>query len=359
MSGVRVDCTELGFITVENWEGLRQPYTPPPPWMPPPPQPPPAPQRPAAVQLSAAQLGALSFGVALAGTLALLAAALAVRQLRRRAPRAEGAALEAVVMADSDSARLLPIIPPTRMRRSREGAEGAAGRVAEAEAEAFHVFLSYRRADAVVIGAVCDKLRLCGLRVFKDVDGLLAGQPFDAALIHAMRGAPVFAPVVTLASVQRLASSTGDVPDIFLAELLVALCLRETGEVRLIHPLLLGFQTKAAWISLVDEPAYDAALAALPDAPSAATVALVETALRRAGAPPMPQHMAALSVREVLLGRAAGASSAGGPAVAGVLSDAPFALACTPDDLGLYIVGHYVPPIWDAVHDAKQRPQRA
>jgi hypothetical protein len=61
----------------------------------------------------------------------------------------------------------------------------------------------------------------------------------------------------------------------------------------------------------------------------------------------MPPHIAALSVREVLLG------SAAAPAATGVLS-APFALACTTADLGLYVSRQYAPPMWDAV-GRKQR----
>ena len=60
VSGVRVDRCPTDTV-VENYAGLRQPFTPPPnspPWQPPPPPPL---QRPAAVR-SAAQLGAASFG---------------------------------------------------------------------------------------------------------------------------------------------------------------------------------------------------------------------------------------------------------------------------------------------------------
>ena len=156
-----------------------------------------------------------------------------------------------------------------------------------------------------------------------------------------MRGAPVFAPVFMLASLQRLGAAAAQC-DAFLDELLVALCLRDAGDVSLICPLLVGPETGTGWASLLEQPAYEAALAALPDAASASTVALVDSALRRAGAAPMPPHIAALTVREVLLGRTAT------PAVPGVLGNAPFALACATSDLGLYIAGQYVPPIWNA-----------
>ena len=213
------------------------------------------------------------------------------------------------------------------------------------------MFLSYRRADALLIDSIYDKLRLAGLRVFKDVEGFMAGRPFDAELVRIMmRGLPVFAPVFTLASLQRLGAAATKC-DAFLAEMLVALCLREAGSGCLVHPLLVGAATKVGWTaSLLEDPAYDAALAALPDVTSAATVALVSAALCSAGAAPMPPHIAALTVREVVLGRAAA------PAVAGVL-DAPFVLACTSSstaDLGLYISRQYAQPMWDAVR--KRRP---
>ena len=329
VSGLRVErCPHVGIAGVENWSGFRQPFTPPPaspPWQPPPPPPPPP--RAAAVR-SAAQLGAVSFGVAFACTLVLLLAVL----LHPRALSSRHAAMEAATVAKSDEECLVPPLPAKRVSEPPE---------LPAESD-FDVFLSYRRADALLVDSVHDKLRLAGLRVFRDVEGFLAGQPFDAHLVRIMRGTPVFAPVVTLASVQRLGGAATQC-DAFLAELLVALCLHDASNIRLIHPLLVGRKTDGGWASLLEEPAYEAALAALPDAASAATVALVDAALHSAGAAPMPAHIAALTVRQVLLGRAAA------PAVGGVLSGAPFALACSAADLDLHVSRQYAAPMWDAV----------
>ena len=342
VSGVRVqhcpDATDL-----ENWSGLRQPHTPPPaspPW-----KSPPQPSQPPAAVRGTAQLGGISFGAALACTLGVLVSVAAVLH-RRRQPTLEHkrtAALDEIIMPPPyDDAWLLPEPrdePPAKQmasprasselqRSGKHRTSSDAARIAE-----FDVFLSYRRTDALLVDSLFDKLRLTGLRVFKDVDGFLAGQPFDAELIRIMRATPVFAPVITLPSLRDLGAAASGC-DIVLAELLAALCLRDAGAIRLIHPLLVGPETEAGWTSLLDEPAYNAAIAALPDASSAVTVALVDLALRRAGAAPLPPHIAALSVCE---------------AVAGVLGATPFALACPLPDLGLYVSQQYVPPIRDAL----------
>ena len=213
---------------------------------------------------------------------------------------------------------------------------------APSDVVAFHAFLSYRRADRRLVDSIHDKLRLTGLRVIKDVDGALAGKPFDAELLRTMRSVPVFAPVITLPSLQRLGSAAVEA-DAFLAELLTALYLRDSGELCLIHPLLVGRDSGEGWGNLLNDAAYHAAIAALPDAAPAATVALVQSTLRSAGLVLLPAHLATLTVREVLLGRAAA------PAVAGVLGDAPFTLSCAYVDLGLYLSRGYTPAIWQAL----------
>ena len=339
VSGVRVECPTPTTLALENWDGFRQPFTPPPaspPWnqlfVPPPPQPPHARQQVAAVG-DFAQLGSVSFCVAFACTLAFFLVAGAALLLRRRASVHQHAALE-VITAGKNVEVWLPPVPP-------------AMQPASATATGFHVFLSSMHDDARLGDSVHDKLRLAGLHVLKD--NFLAGQSFDAELVRLMRATPVFASLVTLGSLERLsAAATTQQFDPFLAVLLVAFCLRETGELRLIHPLLVGPATEHGWTSPLDDPAYEAALAALPDAIPAATTAAVDSALRRAGAAPMPPHIAALTVREVLLGRAA-SQRKGRPAVAGVLSGAPFVLACPQQHLGLYLSRQFVPPIWDAV----------
>ena len=331
VSGVRVESTN-GISQVENWAGLRQPYTPPrsSPLMASPPQQPMSSQQATSVVSRSASLGAVSFGIAFFCTLALLLGATVL--LRRRADTPKE--LAAVITHESVKSAVLQ---PARHMWANE--------------VEFHVFLSYRRSDSRLIDSIYDKLRLSGLRVFKDVDGSLAGKPFDSELIRIIYAAPVFAPVITLAGIQRLGAAATQ-PDVFLAELLVALWLRDAGDT-LVRPLLVGTETEAGWASLFDEPGYDAALAALPDAASATTVALVDSALRSAGFSPLPPHIAALTVREVLLGRTAV------PAFVGVLNSAPCALACAMPDLDLYIRRQYMPPIWEAVTERRLGTERA
>ena len=341
VSGVRVECPTQATLALENWDGFRQPFTPPPasppwnqPFIPPTPPPPRARQQVAAV-VDFSQLGSVTFGVAFACTLVFFLVAGAALLLRRHAAVNQHAALE-VITAGKNVDVWLPPAPPAMQPTS-------------APATGFHVFLSSTHDDARLGDSVHDKLRLAGLHVLKDVDDFLAGQSFDVDLIRLMRATPVFAPLVTLSSLERLsAAATTQHFDPFLAVLLVAFCLRETGELRLIHPLLVGPATEHGWTSPLDDPAYEAALAALPDAIPAATTAAADSALRRAGAAPMPPHIAALTVREVMLGRAASRQK-GRPAVAGVLSGAPFVLACPQQHLGLYLSRQFVPPIWDAV----------
>ena len=335
VSGVRVECPTQNTLTLENWDGFRQPFTPPPaspPWqlsMSPPLQPPHALQ-----QLNAfAGFGGVSFGVAFACTFAFFLVAGAVLLSRRSAPENKHAALEVITAGKNDEAWM----PPAQPAKQPESTTTIG----------FHVFLSYLRDDARFGESLHDKLRLAGLHVFKD--NYSTGHPLDAHLICLMRATPVFAPLVTLSSLQRLSeAATTQQADPFLAVLLAAFCLRETGELRLIHPLLVGPATEDGWTSLLDDPAYGAVLAALPDAIPSATTAAVASMLRHAGAPPMPPHIAALTVREVLIGRTA-SQQEGRPAVAGVLSGAPFVLACPQQYLGLYVSHQFVPPIWEAV----------
>ena len=348
VSGVHVQhCPKA--TDLENWEGLRQPFTPPPaspPWsslrtpL----------QQPATV-ISAARLGAISFGAALACTLGLLASAAAALQLLRRpAPQHKrAAALDEVVTPECGEALLYPepsATPSAEQQPARRpsgehmrwaSSDGKQRRSSEAARGAeYDVVLLYRRIDGALVDSLYDKLRLSGLRVFKAVDGFLAGRPCDAELVRVMRATPVFGAIVTLPGLRSLAAAAAGRGNALLAELLLALCLRDAGAIRLIHPLLVGPETgdEAGWSSLLAEPSYEAALAALPDAPCAATVALVDAALRNAGAGTVPPHVAALTVQEVL---------------ARVLGGAPFALACQLQDLGLYLSRQYVPPIWDAV----------
>ena len=82
----------------------------------------------------------------------------------------------------------------------------------------FDVFLSYRRLDGRIVDAVQDKLLLNSLRVFKDVNGHMAGRPFDVELFRVIRDSAVFVPVLTLEGMRRLASLTAESADFTLAE---------------------------------------------------------------------------------------------------------------------------------------------
>jgi hypothetical protein len=252
---------------------------------------------------------------------------------------------------------------------------------------AFDVFLSYDQGDWRLADALYDKLRLCGLHVCKSAARDEA--PFDAARLRALRTAPVFAPVLTLQTLQRMAHAAGAdaAPDTALAECLAALYFRDAAEAesaarrrhssdehhrrraatRLIHPLLLGPEVQSAaepsdtsmlrWSSLPHEPGYAAALAALPAAASGATAAAVDAALRAATGASLPPAFAAMSVRDIMLGRAAAASgeaeaaaASGGGILRGNPCGAPlFVLACAHQHLGLHIAGRYAPPILQAL----------
>jgi hypothetical protein len=344
ISGLRLDCLQhdgfegnKGFMNwIVNWEGLRQPLTPPPFGRPPPPaSAPPLRGSSDGGVMAGAAVAAVSTGVFM-GTLALMSLAAAAWHGRREhAPSAGGCAAEEA--AQQQASLLQP--PQPAMPEP-----------------AFHAFLSHRRADWRIADAVHDKLRLAGLRVFvRDADGAMARWPFDVGqLLLAVRSAPVFAPVVTLESLQRLAgAATAAEPDASLAEWLAALYFRDAEQaqnrcVRLIHPLLVGKLVppthegaSAQWLNLKDDPAYAQALAALPDAVPAATVALVDAALRRTAGAPLPARFAQLTVRQIVCG----CDEPPPRRLAGVLSGEPFALECAQADLDLHIGGRYAPAL--------------
>jgi hypothetical protein len=365
-SGLRLECMRHGGGAdprlsewIVNWAGFRQPLMPPPFGRPPPPpvktpgggaaRITPAPgSGSSAATMGAAALGAASAAAAFSATLALLSLAAAAAWHRsRRGTHVQPK--EACAAADEEQQVMAPPPPPPPAPRAS---------TTQRHEPAFHVFLSYRRVDWRLADAVQDKLRLAGLRVFKDVDGAMAGRPFDVELLRAVRSAPVFAPVVTLPSLQRMAGAAASPEaDTSLAEWLAALYFRDAEElqpqarpVRLIHLLLVGTlaprtreRTRAQWLSLRDDPAYAAALAALPHAVPAATVALVDSALRRTEGAPLPPRFAALTVRQIVCG--CGDDEPPPRRLAGILSGAPFALECAEEDVGLYIGARYAPAL--------------
>jgi hypothetical protein len=339
-SGLHVDCVTLTDLTAfPNLAIYRQPLTPPPLALQPPYAAPPAaqqPQRSLGAQVPAAAAGAASFAAAFCGALGALC--LAAFVLHKRA-LADVAAPE-----PQKGDGLLPAQPPQPPQPPRP--------------PRFHVFLSYRRADWRLVDALQDKLLLCGVRAFKDVDGRMAGRPFDTELLAAVASAAVFAPVITVPSLQRMAgAAASNEPDTSLAECLAALYFRHhhapQPAVRLIHPVLVGPEVPVdmreggvQWLSLVQDAAYADALAELPDVVPAATVALVDSALRRSQGAPLPHTFACLTVRQIMLGRqGAQPGQLPLPAVPGILSGQPFELACTHSDVGLYIRLRYMPAI--------------
>ena len=322
ISMLQLNCTtESLAVMPENWAGYRQPFTPPPMLPPPPPQqvlltPSPA------LHMSAAPSFAAAFGV----TTALVAVAAALVVCLRRRSRA-------AAPAEVKSASLNGPLELVRFLQAYEHVVNTD----QAEAAASHdfdVFLAYRRADYGLADTVQDKLRLCGLRVFKDKDGRLAGTPFGIEILRVIRSAPVFAPVVTLASLQRMAGAAAPdaEADACLAEWLAALHFRARGWVQLIYPLLLGASSKPGQEThfglLTDDLQYALALAALPDAAPVSTMRAVTAALSALGETPLSAELASMSVRDI---------------AAAVLATPAFAVNCLPADLGLYIRSRCAP----------------
>ena len=178
----------------------------------------------------------------------------------------------------------------------------------------------------------------------------------------ALRAAPVFAPVITLSSLRRMAGAAapGADADTSLGECLAALYLRSTGDVRLIHPLLAGEPPLEPepgcppdieqCVPLVDQRAYTDVLAALPEAVPVATHAAVSAALLAALGVSLPAAFAELTVRDIICGKQ------GGGAMAGVLSGQTlFSVSGPLDDMGLYIRDRYAVPALSVVAAARRR----
>jgi hypothetical protein len=197
----------------------------------------------------------------------------------------------------------------------------------------------------------------------------MTGQPFGPELVRAVRATPVFAPMITLSSLQRMAGAAdaGAPEDMTLCEAIAALYFRSTGDVRLIHPLLAGETPKMGlpgcvpgeerWVPLTKQPAYAQALATLPDAVPSASYAAFSAALLSAFGIVLPAEYAALTVREIMLGHERDGTP---PFVAGVIGGSDlFMLDCLAQDLGLYIDNRYTPPAAQAAAEARKEKQRA
>ena len=337
MLHVRCQLSSL-HLEPENWAGNRQPFTPPSMH-----RPPLATSQAHAADERSTPAAAAAFFAAFGITTAMLGAAAAASRLRRSL-RA-GTPAPAADEASSGGAE------PDKL--ASHASFALAIDAGEADAQGFDVFLSYRRADYRLADAVHDKLRLAtALRVFKDVDGRIVGTRFGAELVRMVRSAPVFAPLVSLASLQRMAGAAAPDADVdaCLAEWVAALHFRAAGRVRLIHPLLASEPPPPAQAaspspprleSLAQDPRYAAALAALPDAAPAATMQAVAAALRAIGDAPLAPAVAEMSVRDIVAG------------AAGVLAGTVLAVDCAPDDLGLYIRSRYAPPMLRVAEEAR------
>ena len=255
-----------------------------------------------------------------------------------------------------------------RMASSKHAVEAQALLAEEAHQDisSASVYLSCNRAtDTTLADAFRDKLRLCRLRVVGDAaDRALGLKPaFDAATLRVLRGADAFAPLVTLASLQHLASLDSGIDDArqaLLAEWLAALALQD-GTLRakplLIRPVLVGAPSGTSWSRLLTDPAYAAALRTLyaSVAPVAAAAEVVDAALRSERCAPLPAHLAALSVGTLVLRVLRGGVEAtpadlpDGPGEAGGAardtSLKAFELTCRFEDLPLYLVARYLPSL--------------
>jgi hypothetical protein len=383
VSAVHVECrcleahtTALGASSgfslstwVDNWSSLRQPLTPvkptaeryprsPPPWAQ-------SGTRSAGLHSMTHSNAALSgFLPAFCVTATLL---LCVAAARVHCRARTGQLPRAVDVASWKKLELLPLAGCVD-----EQAEAEAPPPLPEPAASVHVCLSCRHADWRLADALHDKLRLAGLNtVFRRDDADArdgssshcaddADAETVAELVRAVRCAPVFMPIISLHSLARMAAAAGTAAaaDVPLAECLAALCCRDAdGAVRLVHPLLASAElTPSAcgkrkhWCSLADDPAYAAALAALPDEVPAATVALVDASFRAALGRPLPARFACLTLRQILLGRTAATGGGAGDEdnVLGMLSGQPFALNCAEGDFSLYITRRFLPPVFDA-----------
>ena len=100
----------------------------------------------------------------------------------------------------------------------------------------------------------------------------MAGQPFDTALLRAIRDAAVFTPVITLAAMRRLGEVTAASVDFSLLECITALHFRQTRTIA-IFPILVGAdvaqppgasRASARWDLLPDNAEFRRLRAALP-----------------------------------------------------------------------------------------------
>jgi hypothetical protein len=241
-----------------------------------------------------------------------------------------------------------------------DGGSYASAKLGGVTAFVFDVFLSYRRLDSRLVDAVQDKLLLNRLRVFKDVNGHMAGRPFDVELFRVIRDAAVFAPVITLEGMRRLAVLGPDQADFTLAEYITALYFFEAGDIPLVYPLAVGAETyngqgKAEWDKLFDNALFKTYRDELPDVVPTATLNLVNGVFLKILGHSLPAQFMTLTIREVMLGRLGDAKT---PALAGLFSFDLYFLMCLQEDLSLHIEGRFARNIRAALSQAERRGWR-
>jgi hypothetical protein len=187
---------------------------------------------------------------------------------------------------------------------------------------AWDVFVSYRRDDAQLVDAFVDKATLCGLRVFKDRAGVMAGRPFASALFDAMAACAVFTPVLTRAAAAGFATACapGAPVDYMLAEVVCALQLHARGTLRMLYPLLVGPEEvrggsggssaparSRSWAPLLSDSEFRASLAAAGGVPAATLAHAHELCIAHTGHG-LSSRLAAASGWDLLRGAAAAAA---------------------------------------------------
>jgi hypothetical protein len=135
-----------------------------------------------------------------------------------------------------------------------------------------HMFLSYRRVDFVVADGVASFCREAGLRVFKDREGSMTGEPFDLCLLNALRASALFCPLISVAALEKLIEkAAAKAIDFTLVEYVLALHYKLAGRLRGVLPLLLGPEVLvgerqvAMWSHLPEDATFNALRAAIPD----------------------------------------------------------------------------------------------
>ena len=214
----------------------------------------------------------------------------------------------------------------------------------------FDVFLSYRLQDHRLADAIVDKLTLAGLNVFIDKGGVMSGRPLMSELFIAMRSSAVVIPLITM---DTMASFSDDARtdhteiDFILAEYIIALHLLQTGDVRMVYPILVGeevtnAQGRAEWSELRKMPQYRKLSDVVPDVPPHATIAAVNYVLAMHGAFAKDNKLPSTTqtVRDIVLGRYP--SKEGDMGATGILTMSSFNMACPLEDLGLYVQNRVV-----------------